>query len=196
MAKCTDLSTYRFGRLVVQSRAANSESGKTQWICICDCAVASGSRSRFVARSDNLTSGKTTSCGCAKVGRPAKDASAAQLPDNDASKKPQIRISIITSECGFKGKQYGFAIARGAGITNERGYEAINSVVRPNACGPINNHLKRMLELLARTGVIPEQCGRTYIKWMADCGITHDATQVGGMSNVDYRREQMTGEKE
>lgn len=48
----------RFGRLLVKSKV--SQSGKSQWLCTCDCgkqAVVSGSQ---------LKSGRTKSCGCLK----------------------------------------------------------------------------------------------------------------------------------
>jgi hypothetical protein len=48
----------RFGRLVVETRAANSAAGKVRWNCVCDCgstkAVLSASLLRALARS----------CGC------------------------------------------------------------------------------------------------------------------------------------
>ena len=48
----------RFGRLVVLGRKGTSFDNAT-WTCQCDCGVS------VIARSDHLTSGTTTSCGCA-----------------------------------------------------------------------------------------------------------------------------------
>lgn len=55
-----DLTNTRFDRLLVVSRADNY-NGKVMWNCLCDCG------SSTVARSDNLKSGKSRSCGCLQV---------------------------------------------------------------------------------------------------------------------------------
>lgn len=50
----------KFGRLTVTARADNSKSGKSRWICQCDC----GRTKTKPVLSYALISGKTTSCGC------------------------------------------------------------------------------------------------------------------------------------
>jgi hypothetical protein len=58
MSAFIDLTGQPFGRLTVLSRAANSRSGRTCWLCQCTC----GNTSIVVAQS--LLRGSTTSCGC------------------------------------------------------------------------------------------------------------------------------------
>lgn len=55
-----DFTGRRFGKLKVLKRisAKDSESGLTEYQCLCDCG------NTIVARSSNLSSGNTTSCGC------------------------------------------------------------------------------------------------------------------------------------
>lgn len=53
-----DLSGGRFGKWVVQHRAA--VRGKTSWVCKCDC----GAERAVLAR--NLSNGTSRSCGCAR----------------------------------------------------------------------------------------------------------------------------------
>ena len=45
----------RFGRLVVQEHV-----GASRYRCVCDCGAVA------IVRSDNLTAGRTTSCGCVR----------------------------------------------------------------------------------------------------------------------------------
>jgi len=58
MRKFIDLTGQRFGRLVVVSKAENSNSGHARWNCICDCGVEA------IVFGCNLRSGCTKSCGC------------------------------------------------------------------------------------------------------------------------------------
>lgn len=55
--RLNDLTDRRFGRLVVIRRAEN-RGRHTMWECVCDCG------NYHIAISDNLTRGKTKSCGC------------------------------------------------------------------------------------------------------------------------------------
>ena len=57
MSKHTDLTGRTFGRLTVTSRA-NVESNRCYWNCECNCG------NKVVVRTDNLTGGKSNSCGC------------------------------------------------------------------------------------------------------------------------------------
>jgi len=58
MPNFIDLTGKRFGRLVVVSRAKNSNAGRTRWHCVCDCGVEKE------VDGVHLVSGATTSCGC------------------------------------------------------------------------------------------------------------------------------------
>ena len=72
MAKITDLTGRRFGRLVVLRRGEDyivppdySRNGRTnrlvRWICQCDCGNIK------LAYASSLMCGKTQSCGCLKL---------------------------------------------------------------------------------------------------------------------------------
>lgn len=58
MVAAAKLSGLRFGTLVVLERAESSPSGKTKWVCSCDCGDTA------VVFGGALTSGHTRSCGC------------------------------------------------------------------------------------------------------------------------------------
>lgn len=57
MPKALDITNQRFGKLVAISKAA-SKSGKTYWLCKCDC----GNEKEI--QTSHLTDGRTKSCGC------------------------------------------------------------------------------------------------------------------------------------
>jgi len=57
MAQLKDLTNKKFGRLTVLSKA-KSKNKHTYWKCKCECGKIK------VVRTDNLTSGLVTSCGC------------------------------------------------------------------------------------------------------------------------------------
>lgn len=58
MSKCIDLIGQNFGKLTVIERADNSNTGKAQWLCKCEC----GNQKVILGRS--LRKGATKSCGC------------------------------------------------------------------------------------------------------------------------------------
>jgi hypothetical protein len=58
MNKKLDLTNHKYGRLTVLAPVENTSSGKTQWLCRCDC----GKTATVV--SARLRSGITRSCGC------------------------------------------------------------------------------------------------------------------------------------
>lgn len=60
MTKPIDLTGQKFSKLTVIERAENSKSGKTRWLCECDCG------GKTVVSSGNLKSGAVKSCGCLK----------------------------------------------------------------------------------------------------------------------------------
>lgn len=57
MPKALDITNKRFGSLVAISKAP-SHSGKTYWLCQCDCG------NQKEVQTGHLTSGKIKSCGC------------------------------------------------------------------------------------------------------------------------------------
>ena len=60
MGKYIDLVGKRFGRLTVIKREENDSRNKAMFLCKCDCG------NEKVLVSDNLSSGKSNSCGCLK----------------------------------------------------------------------------------------------------------------------------------
>ena len=60
MAKFKDRTGDVYGRLTVLSHAGKDHRGKHLWDCLCKC----GNKKTVV--SDNLSSGKSNSCGCLK----------------------------------------------------------------------------------------------------------------------------------
>lgn len=52
-----DISGQRFGKLVAIKQAQNL-TGRTMWLCVCDCG------SHKTIRGDHLRNGKIRSCGC------------------------------------------------------------------------------------------------------------------------------------
>lgn len=60
MSRPIDLSGKRYGRLTVIRRADKKDTNNSRayWECVCDCG------NKTVVYRSNLTSGKTTSCGC------------------------------------------------------------------------------------------------------------------------------------
>ena len=57
MPQLKDITGLRFGRLVVIERAEN-QGKRVMWRCLCECGT------EIVTRGDNLTSGRSQSCGC------------------------------------------------------------------------------------------------------------------------------------
>lgn len=60
MPRFKDRAGDRYGRLAVLSHAGKDHRNKHLWLCLCDC----GNEKVIVA--DNLSSGKSNSCGCLK----------------------------------------------------------------------------------------------------------------------------------
>ena len=62
MGRFIDLSGKRFGKLLAMqvARRSSRSSGPILYKCVCDCGNV------CIVRSNNLRSGNTTSCGCAR----------------------------------------------------------------------------------------------------------------------------------
>lgn len=61
MAAFKDRVGDKYGRLTVISHAGKDHRDKHLWLCLCDCG------NEKVVVSDNLSSGKSNSCGCLKA---------------------------------------------------------------------------------------------------------------------------------
>lgn len=61
MPRFKDRAGDKYGRLTVISHAGKDSRGKHLWLCLCSCGKEK------VVVSDNLSSGKSNSCGCLKA---------------------------------------------------------------------------------------------------------------------------------
>lgn len=202
MVKSVDLTGRRFGLLVGDSRADNSKSGRSQWNCICDCQSGTGSKSRFVVRTDNLLSGKTTSCGCKKTGRPSAEEIAhapKPLPDNAISEKYQI--TSYSCPHGVKIKAlWGFAVITGGVLKRYLPLEIAGRMkhpasVRGRPVRDVGPYEIWGMDALMDMGLIEDQGTRTYRKWMEDCGVTHTGISCSDALHVEAEYERVMGRK-
>lgn len=61
MPRFLDRTNMRYGRLLVIKHAGKDKRNKHLWLCQCDCG------NKKVVVADNLSSGKSNSCGCLKA---------------------------------------------------------------------------------------------------------------------------------
>lgn len=61
MSRFKDRTNDKYGRLTVISHAGKDHRGKHLWLCLCECG------NEKVVVADNLSSGKSNSCGCLKT---------------------------------------------------------------------------------------------------------------------------------
>ena len=93
MAKFTDLTGKRFGRLIAKEPTEERKNGSVVWKCDCDCG-----NTHFV-RADQLKSGKTKSCGCLDSERTA-ELGKKMWEKNDMANRTRYngtRINALTS---------------------------------------------------------------------------------------------------
>ena len=57
----TDLTGYRFSKLVVEGQSRETQKKARHWVCRCDCGGST------IASTENLNRGHTQSCGCQKI---------------------------------------------------------------------------------------------------------------------------------
>jgi len=60
MSRLIDLTSKRFGRLVVIKRVDNDKWGNVRWLCRCNC----DDKNEVIVRGSNLRDGTTKSCSC------------------------------------------------------------------------------------------------------------------------------------
>jgi len=88
-ARLVDLAGIRFGRLVAVDRAPGP--GRVHWNCVCDC----GGKARVM--SENLRSGNTCSCGCARREKAPVRSAEVRARKNEAVKRryrEDVRFAI------------------------------------------------------------------------------------------------------
>lgn len=107
-----DLTGKRFGLLVVRRFHSSPKSGGSKWVCKCDCGNES------VAKSVNLRSGATRSCGCQQGG---KTHACAVPSKTDSSKTRAYRswVQMRTRCSNPKNRLYRFYGGRGISVCAE-----------------------------------------------------------------------------
>lgn len=104
-----DLAGQRFGRLVAQSHTSRPRpngSTRTFWICACDCGAE-----KSISSSD-LTSGRSTSCGCFQ-----RDEIGARRRTHGASETPEHAAYLNMLRRCTNPDHHQFADYGGRGIT-------------------------------------------------------------------------------
>lgn len=106
--KLIDITGQRFGRLVVQTRAANA-GHHLRWDCVCDCGQAR------TINSSHLKTGHTVSCGCmASETTAARNVSTAK---HGMWKSPEFGIWTSMIKRCYNPKAKRFSDYGGRGIT-------------------------------------------------------------------------------
>lgn len=84
-----DISKQRFGHLVALSFSGKDSTGKSQWLCQCDCGKQS------VATMLNLVTGTTKSCGCLR-----------KAPSKKRLQLTNKRFGLLTAKSPAGGKAW------------------------------------------------------------------------------------------
>lgn len=91
--KYKDLTGQRFGRLVALQDAGRSRSGKVIWLVRCDCGVEK------TVVSGDISSGRTTSCGCNR-----REVTANKNTTHGLSKSPEyVAWASMIARCRNEG---------------------------------------------------------------------------------------------
>lgn len=108
--RLVDLTGKKFGRLTVVSRAENSKSGKSRWLCVCECG------NECIVHGDSLKSGNTKSCGCIR-----REANHDRATTHGMSNTPLFAVwCAMVSRCkNPNNKSYKHYGARGINVCGE-----------------------------------------------------------------------------
>ncbi len=194
MAKTKDLVGTQFGNLIVVVRGVNTDTGRAQWMCRCLC----GNPKLGAVRADNLTSGKTISCGCQKQGRPVNTPGSTGMgrPLTREAKPTSIYITIGSDE-HRSGHHYCFAIARGDPIRQINGsFMCVLPRCREKGTSQFHAGTRAMMRMLESNRVIAPCAGRSAERWMRDEGVEASVTFVGDSNSVlaEYIRLRKEGD--
>ena len=112
-----DLTDTRFGKLLVTARGPNTDQGRAQWVCACDC----GNVKLIKAENLSRARGTTRSCGCTQIeSRKANGDLAGQRKDHPFSRRrmPSLRRTweAMIARCTDPANK-GFDNYGGRGIT-------------------------------------------------------------------------------
>lgn len=104
-----DLTGQHFGHVVVKYRGENDRSGKTRWICLCDCGKEK------LTYATELTRGRGTSCGYGCLYYPLQIPPSKYIWFNyrGSAKRKNLPFiltleqlsSIISQPCGYCGRE-------------------------------------------------------------------------------------------
>lgn len=108
--RLVDLTGKKFGRLTVVSRAENSKSGKSRWLCVCECG------NECIVHGDSLKNGNTKSCGCIR-----REANHDRATTHGMSNTPLFAVwCAMVSRCkNPNNKSYKHYGARGINVCGE-----------------------------------------------------------------------------
>lgn len=98
-----DLTGLRFGKLLVIRRSGSGRSGKSKWLCRCDC----GNEKSILGCS--LRNGRTRSCGCSSEKQRPKDGW-------HKDKKPEYTVWIGIKQRCYNPKASGYSYYGERGI--------------------------------------------------------------------------------
>lgn len=99
MPRFKDRTNDKYGRLTVISHAGKDHRGKHLWLCLCECG------NEKVVVSDNLSSGKSNSCGCLKAEFLSRKGNQYGLYDN----REEAILRVQYSHLKRRDKKKGFA---------------------------------------------------------------------------------------
>jgi len=160
------------------ARADNDSVGRVQWHCLCDCGKVA------IVRGDNLTSGRTTSCGCGK---------GPKAPEDRPAVIPQYRVTIYKGEdvwANHASHSYCFAHVRTA-----LGEPVLTTtlVLRRRSYPKIHPGIVRAMTQMQQEGIIPEQRDLSINAWMRACGVV--ANEMGQVDDHEVKVQywQITG---
>lgn len=122
----TDITGYRFGRLVVLRQDVGNPKSARHWVCQCDCGQTS------IASTENLNRGHTTSCGC-KWGEHTRTHAMSGTPEYEAYRNMLQRCNN-SSNPTFR--HYG---ARGIGVC-QRWLDSFESFYADMGPRPTDQH--------------------------------------------------------
>lgn len=170
MSRLTNLANNRYTLLTVVDLAPKVE-GRIMWNCVCDCGK------KIAVRADNLTGGKTTSCGHIR-NQVAPRITAADRPEPEIP-APKIKLVSYNGDVAkfpASGRNvFGFAVAYLLESEAADSRIAITEPMfrhSPPKCD-VGEQTARMLNMLHTLGHIPEKGARRgYRAWADESGVT------------------------
>lgn len=111
--KPDNLLGQRFGRLIVIQSAEKNKSGRTAWICKCNCGVEK------IATTHDLRNGSVSSCGCYLRERLCTPRNIYGLPSKTYKKLNRCHFDMVRRCYDSNAKDYADYGRRGIGVCDE-----------------------------------------------------------------------------